>query len=553
SELDERANRLAHHLRTLGVGPETRVGLCLERSLDVPVAMLAILKAGGAFVPLDPSYPPARLSFILRDAGISLLVTRQGLLQALPEGLRLVCLDTDAQALSLQPGTAPLSGASEHNLAYVIYTSGSTGTPKGTLLVHRGLCNTALAAARAQHYRPDSRVLQFASPGFDASVWEVFSTLLAGACLVLAAREELLPNAALRSLLQKQSVTAATLTPSVLAQLSEEGLPRLESLVSAGEALPPAVARRWTKGRTLLNAYGPTEVTVCASISGPVSAERITIGRAFPNVELYVLDGQLQPVPVGVPGELYIGGAGLARGYLGRPELTAERFVPHPFTSEPGARLYRTGDRIRYLADGQVEFLGRADEQVKLRGVRIELGELESVLASHPSVEQTAVRVREDVPGDKRLVAYVVPRPGAELDLDTLRGFLKDKLPDYMLPSAFVPLKAMPVTSSGKVDRKALPAPDGLTLVRAFVPPEGKLELELAAIWAQVLGLQRVGRHDNFFDLGGHSLLATQAITRVRNAFGVELPLRSLFEHATVAALAAKLEEATRSGSVSKA
>ena len=537
AELDTRANRLANHLRSLGVVPETRVGLCLERSTDVVVAMLAILKAGGAFVPLDPSYPRARLGFILADAGIPTLVTRQGLLEAPPEGIRQVCLDADAQAIFLQPGTPVDSGATGDSLAYVIYTSGSTGTPKGTLLVHRGLCNTALAAVKAHRFHPGSRVLQFASPGFDASVCEVFSTLLAGACLVLAPRDELLPDAPLRALLEKQAITAVTLTPSVLAQLSEEGLPRLETLISAGEALPPAVARRWSKGRTLLNAYGPTEVTICASISGPVEPERITVGRPFPNVELYVLDGLLQPVPVGVPGELYVGGLGVARGYLGRPELTAERFIPHPFGTVPGARLYRTGDRVRFLPDGQLEFLGRADAQVKVRGVRIEPGEIEAALLQNPAVREAVVVAREDVPGHKRLVAYVTGDAQA-LGSEALRAFLKERLPEQLVPAAFVPLAALPLTSSGKVDRKALPAPDARPeLKQAFVAPRDEAEQKLAAIWAQVLGLQRVGIHDNFFELGGDSISSLQVISRARQV-GLHLSPKQLFQRQTVAELA---------------
>ncbi|WPB73718.1 amino acid adenylation domain-containing protein [Archangium violaceum] len=549
AELDQRANRLARHLRSLGVGPETRVGLCLERSLDVPVAMLAILKAGGAFVPLDPTYPAARQAFILGDAGVALLVTQEPIADELPTSARLVRLDSDAQEIALQPGTAPDSGATGDGLAYVIYTSGSTGTPKGTLLTHRGLCNTALAAVTAHRFRPDSRVLQFASPGFDASVCEVFSTLLAGACLVLAPREELLPDSPLRTLLESRAVTAVTLTPSVLAQLSNEGLPRLETLISAGEALPPSVAQRWSKGRTLLNAYGPTEVTICASISGPVDTERPTLGRPFPNVELFVLDGLMQPVPVGAPGELYVGGVGLARGYLGRPELTAERFLPHPFSSAPGARLYRTGDRVRYLPDGQVEFLGRVDSQVKLRGFRIELGEVEAALARHPAVREATAVVREDSPGQPRLVAYVVLDERQSGEPAGLRTALKEQLPEYMVPSAFVFLPSLPLTGSGKVDRKALPAPDGVRPedATAFVAPRSELEQQLATMWSELLGVERIGVHDDFFALGGHSLLATQLISRVRATFEVELDFRELFEEPTLAALAVQIMEARAS------
>jgi acyl-coenzyme A synthetase/AMP-(fatty) acid ligase/aryl carrier-like protein len=365
----------------------------------------------------------------------------------------------------------------------------------------------------------------------------------------MAPREETLPDLPLRELLEKQSITAVTLTPSVLAQLSEEGLPKLETIISAGEALPSTVAARWTKGRTVLNAYGPTEVTICASISGPVEPERITIGRPFPNVELYVLDGQLQPVPVGAPGELYVGGLGLARGYLGRPELTAEHFIPHPFGTEPGARLYRTGDRVRYLADGQVEYLGRADEQVKLRGFRIEPGEVEAALARHPMVREATALVREDSPGQPRLVAYVVPAEGQSVEVTALRSALKEQLPEYMVPAVIVPLSALPLTSSGKVDRKALPTPEGVRpdAGTPFVAPRSQLEQELAAMWTELLGVERIGIHDNFFELGGHSLLATQLVSRVRGTFEVELDLAKLFAQPTIAALALQVMDAQAS------
>ncbi|MGZ3459932.1 MAG: non-ribosomal peptide synthetase, partial [Archangium sp.] len=344
-QLNSRANQLALHLRSLGIGPDTLVGLCLERSLDMLVGLLATLKAGGAYVPLDPSYPSQRLAFMLQQASVPVLLTQQHLADELPvQSEFLFCLDSDWQQLASLPTDNLPSLSGEDSLAYVIFTSGSTGQPKGTLLTHRGLCNTALAAASALRLEPGQRALQFAALGFDASVWETFSALLSGAQLCLAPRDSLMPGLPLHSLLQQQSITTATLTPSVLAQTSPDGLDSLRTLASAGEALPPELARRWGQGRLLLNAYGPTEVTVCASVTpGPVQAERLTIGRPLPNVQLYVLDSHLLPVPTGVPGELYVGGPGLARGYLRRPELTAERFVPNPFSSSPGARLYRTG------------------------------------------------------------------------------------------------------------------------------------------------------------------------------------------------------------------
>ncbi|HZI11032.1 MAG TPA: amino acid adenylation domain-containing protein [Myxococcus sp.] len=537
AELDARANQLAWHLRALGVGPETPVALCLERTPELVVAVLAILKAGGAYVPMDPSYPAERLAFLLQDCGAPLLLTVEAVADELPvTGQQLVCIDTDAPLISGQPLHAPPARTAPEALAYVIYTSGSTGQPKGTLLTHRGLCNTALAAVRAHGFQPHSRVLQFASIGFDASVAEIFATLAAGACLVLAPREELLPGLSLHRLLAAQRVSAVTLTPSVLAQLEPAGLPSLQTVISVGEALPPAVAARWAPHVRLLNAYGPTEVTICASISGAVDPERPTIGRPFPNVSLYVLDAHLRPVPVGVPGELFIGGPGLARGYLHQPALTAERFIPHPFSPEPGARLYRSGDRVRYLPDGQLEFLGRVDSQLKLRGFRIEPGEVEARLRQQPSVRDAFVTVREDAPGDRRLVAYVVAQDGAAPPEPTsLRAALTERLPDYLVPSAFVVLDTLPLTPSGKVDRAALPVPGASRAAAAFVPPRNATEQQLAAIWAELLNVESVGIHDDFFELGGHSLLATQALSRVRTAFGVELPLKDVFSSPTVA------------------
>ncbi|MBM7114700.1 non-ribosomal peptide synthase/polyketide synthase [Archangium primigenium] len=549
-QLDARANQLAHHLRSLGVGPEVRVGLCIERSFHMVVGLLGILKAGGAYVPLDPAYPRERLAFMVKDSAVPLLLTQQALRDVLPlDGQRVLCLDTDGSAISAQPESAPDAPVLPEHLAYVIYTSGSTGTPKGTLLHHRGLCNTGLATASAHGFHPGSRVLQFAASSFDASVCEVFSTLLAGACLVLASREDILPGAPLLSLLTSQRVSAVTLTPSVLSQLEPQQLPGLETLISAGEACSPELLARWAPGRSFLNAYGPTEVTICASITGALQpGQPLSIGRPLPNVQLFVLDAHLHPVPVGVPGELFVAGPGLARGYLGRPELTAERFVPNPFAST-GERLYRTGDKVRRLADGQLEFLGRLDSQVKLRGFRIELGEVENALRAHASVHQAAVVLREDA-GHKRLVAYLVPTSGQSLDSSALHQHLKARLPEYMVPSAFVPLSALPLTSSGKLDVAALPALDGErpTLGKPYVEPRNDVEQQLAALWAELLGITRVGIHDDFFELGGHSLLATQIVSRIRRDFGVELPLRQLFDEPTVANLAEQIVTAQASG-----
>ncbi len=545
AELDRRANQLAHHLRTLGVGPESRVGVCLDRSLELILAFLGVLKAGGAFVPLDPNYPTERLALLLRESAVSVLLTQEHVLDELPVQAEFpVCLDTDWEQIAGHPADAPPTRVGPENLAYIIFTSGSTGLPKGVLLQHLGLCNTALAAGRAMRIRSGSRVLQLAALGFDASVWEIFSTLLSGGCLHLAPREEMMPGAPLRGLLQREAITTLTLTPSVLAQLEPQGLEQLEVVVSAGEECTPEIAARWKPGRQLFNAYGPTEVTVCASISQDVKIERPGIGRPFPNVQLYVLDDHLEPVPVGSIGELFVGGVGLARGYLGRPELTAERFIPSPFASRPGERLYRTGDRVRYLPSGELEFSGRADHQVKVRGFRIELGEVEAVLRQYPEVHELAVVARPDPSGGKRLVAYFVAREDTSVGADGFRAFARARLPDYMVPSMWVSLDALPLTAHGKVDVKALPDPEAVSSVevRGRVPPRTPIEEILAEAWADILGVGSVGIDDDFFDLGGHSLMATQVAARVGGIFGVELSLTDFFAQPTVAALAAHIE-----------
>ncbi|HYO52492.1 amino acid adenylation domain-containing protein, partial [Archangium sp.] len=545
AELDRRANQLAHHLRSLGVGLESRVGLCVERSLELVVGILGTLKAGGAYVPLDPALPAERLAFMMADSGLTVLLTQERLVSGLPEhGARVVRLDSDWAQIARWSEAPPASGSSSENLAYVIYTSGSTGKPKGTLLAHRGLCNTARAAIEAMGIGPDSRVLQFSSLGFDASVWEIFSALLAGARLVLASREALMPGAPLQTLLKEQAVTTATLTPSVLMQLEAASLlPTLETVAAVGEACTPELVARWKPGRKFLNAYGPTEVTICATQSSEVEPRRPTIGRPLPNVQVYVLDEGMQPVPVGVPGELCVGGVGLARGYLGRPELTAARFVPHPFSAEPGARLYRTGDVARWLADGELEFLGRADDQVKVRGFRIELGEVEAALAQHPAVREAVVVVRESAPGVNQLVGYIVTQGEERPSKADLRTYLRERLPEYMVPSALVLLEALPLTPNGKVDRRALPAPElGAKGTEDFVAPRGAIEEMVAGIWAQVLGLEKVSANGNFFELGGHSLVAMRVLSRVRETFKVEWPVRSLFGAPTVVGLARSIE-----------
>jgi amino acid adenylation domain-containing protein len=413
-ELNHRANQLAHYLRTLGVGPEVLVGICMKRPLEMIVGLLGILKAGGAYVPLDPAYPQERLAFMLQDAQTPVLLTQKRLMSLLPEhGAKVVCLDADWKAIALESEENPVCGVTPDNLAYVIYTSGSTGKPKGVLVAHRSLCNLAKVQVKSFDVQPKSRVLQFASLSFDASVSEVFITLVAGATLILSTRDSLLLGPALIQLLREQAITHVTLPPSVLAVLPAEELPALRTMIVAGEACPSDLVALWAPGRRFFNAYGPTEATVCATIAECTdSSQKLPIGYPITNTQVYLLDAQQQPIPVGVPGEIHLGGVGLARGYLNQPHLTAEKFIPNPYSDEPGVRLYKTGDLARYLPSGQLEFLGRLDQQVKIRGFRIELGEIEAVLSQHPEVQQTVVMVREDIPGNKRLVAYVVPAKG---------------------------------------------------------------------------------------------------------------------------------------------
>ena len=543
--LNARANQLARHLRRLGVGPEVLVGVCLERSPELIVALLATAKAGGAWLPLDPSLPAERLDLIASDAFAPVVLTDSACEVLLERRGHVFLMDEHWSRVERESEENLAEEGDEARLAYVIYTSGSTGRPKGALLHHRGLVNTALHAIDALGLRPGGRVLQFFSTAFDASVWEIFPTLLAGAELCLAPREELMPGAPLEKVLRERAITAVTLTPSVLAQLSPEGLESLETVVSAGEACTPELVARWSAGRRFINAYGPTETTICATLTDALDAGRVTIGRPFANVRVCVLDARGLPVPVGVPGELCIGGEGVARGYLGRPELTAERFIPE-VGGAPGARLYRTGDRVRWLADGQLEYLGRSDFQVKVRGYRIEPGEVETVLLNHPAVREAVVVARAGASGDKRLVAYAVAREGQSVEASALRAHLKAKLPEYMVPSVFVPLAALPLTSSGKVDREALPEPGAEHQPESVgrVPPGTPLQEALVAMWKELLELEQLGIQDNFFELGGHSLLATQVASRIRARFGVELPLRTLFEAPTVETLAGRLEAA---------
>ena len=544
-ELDRAANAWAHRLRALGVGPERVVGVFAERSPEAVIALLAILKAGGAYLPLDPAYPKARLAFMVESSGVSVLLTQAHLVGEVPGEVEHVRIVDATEAVAGSGAADPAVGVPEEALAYLIYTSGSTGLPKGVGVPHRGLANLLEQQLRYLGVGQESRVLQFASPSFDAAIWEAAMTFGAGAALCLpASRAETLPGPDLLRLLSAHGITHATLPPSVLTALPEAELPDLRTIVAAGEASTAEMVRRWAPGRRLINGYGPTEDTVCATW-GEMSTDdaRPAIGRPVPNQRVHVLDRHLRPVPAGVAGELYIAGAGLARGYLGRPDLTAGRFIPSPFPDEPGWRLYATGDLARFRADGRLDFVGRIDHQVKIRGFRIELGEIEAALLEHPAVRAGAVLARRDAPGAPRLVAYVVPEPGEAPGVEELRAFLRQRLPEHMIPSAFVFLDALPLTPNDKLDRQALPAPESLRagLRATSLPPRTTTERAIAAVWREVLKVDQVGLNDNFFDLGGHSLHLLQIQGRIREALGIELPVVDLLTHSTVSALASHL------------
>ncbi|MFI4982349.1 MAG: amino acid adenylation domain-containing protein, partial [Nevskiales bacterium] len=468
AELNQRANQLAHHLIKQGIVPDSLVAICVERGLEMIVGLLGILKAGGAYVPVDPGYPAERIAYMLEDANPQVILTQERLKNWLPGSVAaIIALDSDWDEISRQVKTNPsMRGLTPRNLAYVIYTSGSTGTPKGTLVEHRGLINLAATQIGPLGLTPGSRMLQFASLSFDACTWECALAWASGACLHLAPRERLMPGEPLLDLLTRQKISHALLPPVALAAMSTPpaqaaaSLQHLSTLLVGGEACSAALAQRWSKGRQLINAYGPTEGTVYVSTHRCDANDDGSppIGRPIANTQIYILDGQQQPAPLGVAGEIHIGGLGVARGYLNRPELTAERFIRDPFSRDPQARLYRTGDLGRWKPDGNIEYLGRNDDQVKIRGYRIELGEIEAQLNRHPQIREAVVIAREDQPGDRRLVAYLTCNEAP--NLEELRSQLKELLPEYMVPSAFVVLEALPLTPNGKLDRKALPAPE---------------------------------------------------------------------------------------------
>jgi aspartate racemase len=565
SELEQRANQLAHFLQRRGVGPESRVGICLRRSLELPVALLAVLKAGGACVPLDPAYPRERLAYMLEDSQTSLVLTQPGLLAEVT--------DFDAEIIALDPGwnsffaesrESVRSEVKPENLAYVIYTSGSTGKPRGVQLSHRGLVNHNTAAVNLFSITPADRMAQFASISFDIAIEEIFPTWIAGAALVIREEDASLAVGDFLRWVNEAGVTALDLPTAywheLVGELSESTLQLPESLrivIVGGEKASAAALAAWHKlaGSRVrwVNTYGPTETSVIVTSFEPENWEKIPpilpIGRPIANTKIHILDEHLQPLPVGIPGDLFVGGPGLARGYLNRPEITAGKFVRDPFSAEPEARIYKTGDRARYLADGKIEFAGRTDDQVKIRGYRVELKEIESVLGSYPGIREVVVVARESArengPPDKHLAAYVVPSRDQAPTGSELRSYLKQKLPHYMVPSAFVLLEVMPKTPNGKVDRRSMPAPKpaDFTEPNEYVAPTDELEKNLVRIWCAVLTKEKIGIRDNFFDLGGHSLLAARLMHRIEQTLGHRLPLAALLQAPTVEQFAALLRQ----------
>nr|WP_321162352.1 amino acid adenylation domain-containing protein [Nostoc sp. KVJ3] len=551
-QLNQQANQLAHHLRALGVGPEVLVGICLERSLEMIVGILGILKAGGAYVPLDPAYPSERLAFILEDTQAPVLLTQEKLLKKLPpHQAQVVCLDSNWQENIQNSQENPVNETTDYNLIYVIYTSGSTGQPKGVMVSHRGIRNQLYWRQTTFRLTQADKVLLTISFSFDPSVWQILWPLCFGGQLIVARPGGHQDTAYLVKVITKQQITVLALVPSILRVLLEEkGIENcrfLKHITCGGEALPGELIERFfaklNLDNVLHNCYGPTEASIDTTFW---TCQRDTnyaiapIGRPITNAEIHILDENLQPVPVGESGELHIGGIGLARGYLNRPELTIDKFIFNSFSSESGARLYKTGDLARYLSDGNIEFLGRIDYQVKIRGFRIELGEIEAILGRHPALTQTLVIAREDINGDKQLVAYVVASAEQIPSRVELRRFLQSQLPEYMVPAYFVFLDTLPLNPNGKIDRHALPAPD-LSRQESevnFVAPRNEVEREITQIWEQILGVQPIGVKDNFFEVGGNSILAVKLFWQIEKIFNKNLPLAILFQSGTVEDLA---------------
>ncbi|PYX07512.1 MAG: amino acid adenylation protein [Acidobacteria bacterium] len=549
AELDARANQLGNLLRKRGVEREVLVGVCIERSLEMVVALLGILKAGGAYVPLDPAYPSERIKYVLEDAHVKVLVTQQSILKSLPvTAAEIICLDPESKELADEKRESAAAEVCPADLAYVIYTSGSTGKPKGVQVEHRSVVNFLCSMRKEPGIAPSDALVAVTTICFDIAGLEMYLPLLAGARLVIASRDVAADGRRLMQLLNDSQATVMQATPATWRLLLEagwQGSGKLKVLVG-GEALSPELARELAfRCASVWNMYGPTETTIWSALYRVTGRDErsVPIGRPIANTTLYVLDQNLQPLPSGGEGELYIGGEGLARGYFERSQLTAERFVADPFSPRPRARMYRTGDLARFRSDGNVEFLGRLDHQVKLRGFRIELGEIEAVLEQHPAVHHAVVIARDDASSEKHLVAYLVPEPSIAVSTGDLRAHVQKQLPDYMVPSAFVQLATLPLTPNGKVDRKALPAPrlQDLDSAGEYVAPRNQVEKKLALLWEQVLGVRPIGVTTSFFDLGGRSLLAARLFMKISRVFGQDLPLATLFRAPTIEQLAKEL------------
>jgi amino acid adenylation domain-containing protein len=549
-ELDDRANQLAHQLQTLGVCPEVLVGISLDRTTEMLVAILGVLKAGGAYVPIDPTYPQERIAFMLADAQVSVLLTQSHLLAQLPQTpARVVFLDRDPTPASTGK---PPDRATPANLAYVIYTSGSTGNPKGVQVPHQGVVNFLTAMQQQPGITAGDVLLSVTTLSFDIAVLELLLPLTVGATTILVTRDVAMDGAALLDEIERHNCLIMQATPAtwrIMLAAGWQSSRRLQKILSGGEALSPHLAKQLVeRAHEVWNMYGPTETTIwstCDRIDGDINAKP-TIGKPIANTQIQILDAHQQPVPIGIPGEMYISGRGVVRGYLNRPELTAERFIHDPFADIDNQRSYRTGDLARFLANGKIEYLQRIDNQVKFRGFRIELGEIEATIALDPQVREVIAIVREDIADDQKLVAYLVLAPGAEPEqlIPQLRQFLKGKLPEYMVPAILMAIEQMPLTPNGKVDRRALPIPDAARrdLETSYIAPTTPIEQQMTKIWGEILKLDKIGIHDNFFELGGYSLLGTQAIARLRQLFGVDLALRALFELPTIAELANRIE-----------
>ncbi len=551
-DLNQRSNQLAHHLRAIGVGPDVLVAVCLDRSPDMLVAILGVLKAGGAYLPVDPALPKDRQAFMLEDAQVPILLTTSTHSGEMPPHTAIeIHFDTDWDSIATHSIENPARLSNSKHLAYVLYTSGSTGKPKGVTITHSNLVNFLASMRLEPGLNHNDTLVAVTTLSFDIAGLELWLPLYVGARVVIASREVAMDGIKLAALLDSSDATMMQATPATWRLLLETGWAGKTDLVAlcGGEALSSSlVTSMLPLCKSLWNMYGPTETTIWSTLSQVQAHDGVSLGHPIANTQILIVDSHQQLVPVGVAGELCIGGDGLSRGYLNRPELTAERFIPNPFSQQADERLYKTGDLARRLADGRIEYLGRSDHQVKIRGFRIELGEIEAVLMRHPFIREGVVVAREDVEGDKRLVGYVVLAPDARFDPADLRLWIKESLPEYMVPVAWVQMDRLPLSPAGKVDRKNLPTPEYVRpeLSSTFQQARTPTEELVASIYAEVLQLDKVGLHDDFFELGGHSLLGTQVVSRIRHAFQIELPLRSLFEAPNVAGLAERVETAQR-------